>query len=75
MGLEDRGLLKVGLAADIVVFDVDTIIDRATYESPRNYPPGIDAVLVNGTVVVEAGDYTGLTPGRAVRRRRLELTR
>jgi len=75
MGLDDRGLIKVGMAADVVVFDADTIIDRATYESPRHYPPGIDAVLVNGTVVVEAGAYSGLTPGRPVRRRRLELTR
>jgi N-acyl-D-amino-acid deacylase len=73
MGLDDRGLLKAGMVADVVVFNAAAISDRASYAAPRQYPAGIDYVLVNGVVVIEAGAYTGLTPGRPVRRRRLEL--
>jgi len=54
-GLKDRGLLKPGLAADVVVFDPDIIIDRGTYEEPRQYPLGIDHVFVNGQAAVSNG--------------------
>jgi len=66
-GLIDRGLLKPGLAADIVVFDPETIADKATYEHPRQFPMGIEYVLVNGELVVDDGHHTGRTPGRALK--------
>jgi N-acyl-D-amino-acid deacylase len=68
LGLADRGLLRDGLAADVVVFDPVTVRATATYEAPRSFPEGIDWVVVNGVVVVADGMHTGATPGRALRR-------
>jgi N-acyl-D-aspartate/D-glutamate deacylase len=68
LGLVDRGLLKEGMAADVTVFDAETIADRATFEAPQRYPSGIPWVLVNGEVVVEQGELTSSRPGRALRR-------
>jgi N-acyl-D-amino-acid deacylase len=70
LGLADRGLLRDGMKADIVVFDPDTVAATATYENPRSFPVGIDWVVVNGEVVVAQGEHTGATPGRALRRGR-----
>jgi N-acyl-D-amino-acid deacylase len=56
-GLEDRGVLKPGAAADITVFDFDTIGDNSTYEEPQQYPSGIEYVLVNGKLVLDAGRF------------------
>jgi N-acyl-D-amino-acid deacylase len=67
IGALDRGILRPGFAADIVVFDPDELQDRATYEQPRRYPQGIHYVAVNGTLVVDDGTVTGATPGRALR--------
>lgn len=53
--------------ADVVIFDPDTIEDRATWTEPTQYPVGIDYVLVNGVVVVERGRHTGARPGRVMR--------
>jgi N-acyl-D-amino-acid deacylase len=58
------------MKADVVVFDPVTVAATATYEEPRSYPVGIDWVVVNGEVVVAAGEHTGATPGRALRRGR-----
>jgi N-acyl-D-aspartate/D-glutamate deacylase/murein DD-endopeptidase MepM/ murein hydrolase activator NlpD len=66
MRLADRGLLREGLWADIVVFDFATIQDRATYEQPRLAPEGIEWVLVNGQVVIEQGKHTNARPGRVL---------
>jgi N-acyl-D-amino-acid deacylase len=66
LGLKDRGLLREGYWADIVVFDPDTVADMATYENPKQYPKGIDYVLVNGAVVIDKGHHTGARPGRIV---------
>jgi dihydroorotase/N-acyl-D-amino-acid deacylase len=66
LGIRDRGLLREGFYADIVVFDPDTIVDRATYDEAR-YSEGIDYVLVNGAVVLAGGALTGARPGMAVR--------
>ena len=67
IGLKDRGLLKVGFAADIVVFDPETVEDRATYEDPLRYPAGIPYVLMNGEVVIDREEHTGAFVGRALR--------
>jgi N-acyl-D-amino-acid deacylase len=68
LDLADRGQLRDGLAADIVVFDPETVRATATYQEPRSYPVGIDWVIVNGVVVVKEGEHTGALPGRALRR-------
>lgn len=66
--LTDRGQLRVGYAADVVVLDPGTVIDRATYDNGRALAEGVDHVFVNGTLVLENGEPTGATPGRALRR-------
>jgi dihydroorotase/N-acyl-D-amino-acid deacylase len=70
LGLSDRGTVKEGAFADLVVFDPVTIADRSTYERPHQYPVGIDWVLVNGTPAVERGRFTDARAGRVVRRTR-----
>jgi N-acyl-D-amino-acid deacylase len=65
--LVDRGCLRVGCHADIVVFDPATIADHATYDAPQRYATGVDEVFVNGVQVLRAGEHTGATPGRVVR--------
>jgi N-acyl-D-amino-acid deacylase len=67
--LHDRGLLRPGFAADVAVFDPATLADRSTYAAGRAEAEGVEHVLVNGTLVLEAGEPTGATPGRALRRR------
>jgi N-acyl-D-amino-acid deacylase len=59
----DRGLLKRGYRADVVVLDPDTVSDRATYEAPHQYPAGIHHVVVNGQIVVRDGSHTQARPG------------
>ncbi len=68
LGLRDRGLLRDGMVADLVVFDPDRVASRATIDEPRRFPLGIDHVIVNGTRVVSDGRHTGALPGRALRR-------
>ena len=67
MGLMDRGLLREGLAADIVVFDLATIDPVASWEHPTAKPTGISYVLVNGQLVSDRGQHTGATPGNVLR--------
>ena len=67
MRLTDRGLLRVGMAADIVIFDPATIQDVATFENPNQLSQGMDYVLVNGTLVIDDGKMTGAKPGRVLR--------
>ncbi len=64
--LHDRGLLRKGYAADIVIFDETQIIDKATYDEPHQFSTGISHVLVNGKSVIEAGRHTGLRSGMAL---------
>ena len=66
LGLEDRGSLKKGNFADIVVFDPETIADKATFIDPHQYPVGIDYVLVNGTPVIDHGKHTEKLPGKVL---------
>jgi N-acyl-D-amino-acid deacylase len=70
LGLTDRGVLRDGAAADVVVFDPATVRSNATLEEPRRFPDGIEHVIVNGVSVVDAGRHTGATPGRGLRHRR-----
>jgi N-acyl-D-amino-acid deacylase len=67
LGLKDRGILRDGMKADIVVFDPERVKARATFEDPKQYPEGIDYVLVNGQVVIDNGVHTGTLPGRALK--------
>lgn len=66
MGLDNRGVLREGLAADITIFDLDTIEDTATWENPTAKPTGIDYVIVNGQLVLDAGKHTGRKPGHVL---------
>jgi N-acyl-D-amino-acid deacylase len=70
LGLRDRGLLRDGHVADLVVFDPERVRSNATYDEPRAFPDGIEWVIVGGEVVVERGDHTGARPGRVLRRAR-----
>lgn len=67
IGLFDRGLLRPGMFADITVFDAERVIDRATYTEPFQYSEGIEHVIVNGQIVLDAGKHTGARPGKALR--------
>lgn len=67
VGINDRGLLKPGMFADITVFDPNTIIDNSTYENPSQVATGVSYVLVNGVPVVDGGQVTAALPGRALR--------
>jgi dihydroorotase/N-acyl-D-amino-acid deacylase len=67
MRLTDRGVLKQGMWADVVVFDPDTIRDLATFESPNQLSQGMEYVLVNGVPVIEQGKMTGKLPGKVLR--------
>jgi len=68
LGLKDRGIIAKGQAADIVIFNPKTIIDRATFEEPSQFPQGIEYVLVNGEVVIKEGEHTGRYPGRLLKK-------
>ena len=68
LGLADRGTIKEGQWADLVIFDPATVADKATFEDPFQYPVGIDTVLVNGTVVLDEGTHTNARPGKVLRR-------
>ncbi len=67
LGFRQRGTIRDGNVADLVVFDPATVRSNATYDDPRRFPTGIDQVVVNGTVVVRDGEHTGATPGRGIR--------
>jgi N-acyl-D-amino-acid deacylase len=66
LGLQDRGLIKKGMFADICIFDYDKIIDRATFENPHQYSEGVVYLLVNGKLVIENGEHTGVKPGKVI---------
>ena len=67
LGLQDRGVIRKGMYADITVFDPIKVADRATYKEPHLYPVGIRYVLVNGEIVVEDGEHTGNLPGTVLK--------
>jgi len=67
MGLHDRGVIRAGLVADLTVFDYERIDDVADWTAPTTAPVGIDYVVVNGQVVIDAGKHTNQTPGRILK--------
>ena len=67
LGIKDRGLLREGYYADIVVFDPETIVDKATYDEPHQYSVGIAYVFVNGEAVLDEGKITDRRPGMVIR--------
>lgn len=71
LGLTDRGAVRPGYAADLVLFDPTTIRDRADFQRPHQYPTGVEHVFVNGRPVVRDGRLSGETPGRVLRRPRV----
>jgi len=68
IGLKNRGVLKKGNFADITVFNPKTVIDRATFENPFQYPEGIECVIINGKIAVNKGKYTGEMAGHVLRK-------
>jgi N-acyl-D-amino-acid deacylase len=66
MGLEDRGMIKEGHVADVVVLDLNTLEDNSTFFEPHQYPSGVDYVMVNGTLVVDNGELTWALPGAVI---------
>jgi N-acyl-D-amino-acid deacylase len=68
-GLADRGVLRIGACADLVIFDPETIIDSGSFKEPKRYPVGIAHVFVNGVAVVANGRHTNARPGRPLRRK------
>jgi N-acyl-D-amino-acid deacylase len=69
LGLKDRGLVKVGLKADLVLLDASTVVDRSTYESPRLAAAGFENVWIGGVATLASGKRTEALPGRAIRSR------
>ena len=67
MRLTDRGVLKAGMWADVVIFDPATVKDRATFDNPNQLSEGMDYVLVNGVPVIDQGKMTGALPGKVLR--------
>jgi N-acyl-D-aspartate/D-glutamate deacylase len=67
LSLTDRGVLKVGLKADVIVFDPNTIVDNATFDKPHQLSTGVRDMFVNGVPVLRNGTHTGAKPGVVVR--------
>jgi N-acyl-D-aspartate/D-glutamate deacylase len=67
LGIFDRGLVRAGFYADLVLFDPDTVIDKADYSGKAAYPDGIEYVFVNGELVVSKGEHTTARPGKLLR--------
>ena len=68
IGIEERGELKPGFYADVVIFDPDRVMDRSTFKYPIQYPIGIEYVIVNGKMTVERGVHTGCKSGRVLKK-------
>ena len=68
--MPDRGVLRAGAAADVVVFDLDTVYDRAEFTDPHQYSEGMVHVFVNGVAAIQDGSFTTRRAGRVLRKRR-----
>jgi N-acyl-D-aspartate/D-glutamate deacylase len=73
IGLVDRGLIREGMIADITVFNPATVMDKATFQKPHQYPIGIDYVIVNGQLALSKGKWTGVRSGKVLYRTRSSL--
>ena len=69
-GLVERGKIETGYWADLVLFDPDIVIDKATYDDPKQEPIGINTVIVNGQIAFHKGQHTGIGSGKMLRYRR-----
>jgi len=67
-GIKWRGWVREGFYADLVIFDPDKVIDKSTWENPHQYPDGIQYVIVNGRIVIQEGEHTGLLPGKILKK-------
>ena len=67
LGIPDRGLLREGMKADIVVFDPKTVRAHTTRQNPKQFSTGVEYVIVNGKLMIDEGKHTGVLPGRALR--------
>ena len=67
LGIRDLGILRLGMFADVVVFDEDRVVGASTYDRPHQFRVGIDHVIVNGEAVIRNGEHTGARPGRVLR--------
>jgi dihydroorotase/N-acyl-D-amino-acid deacylase len=70
IGLRERGQIRQGWHADLVIFDPETVIDRATFAEPHQYPVGIEWVIVNGALAVDGGEFRDARAGRVLKRGR-----
>ncbi|WP_221893412.1 amidohydrolase family protein [Cetobacterium sp. 2A] len=70
MGITNRGELKEGMFADITIFNLDTITDVGDYVNPKQFPIGVQYLLVNGEMIIDNGDFKNNTPGKVLRKRR-----
>jgi N-acyl-D-aspartate/D-glutamate deacylase len=68
LGLRNRGLIREGMKADLAIFDVDRVRDKATYTEPHQYSEGVEYVFVNGGLAIKKGIATGLRSGKVLRR-------
>ena len=68
LNLQNRGTIEIGKIADIVIFNPDEVIDKATFEEPHQYAAGIPFVLVKGIPIVDKGVHTQARPGKVLRR-------
>jgi len=69
LGIKDRGLIKEGTYADIVIFNPETVSDNSTFSNPHQYPTGIDYVVTNGEITIDRGQHTGQIAGRVLRKK------
>ncbi len=72
LGLWDRGLIRPGMWADIVIFNYNAIQDRSTFSEPHKFPNGMEYIIVNGAVTVDKGKHTGALSGRVLRKNKVE---
>lgn len=72
LGLKERGRIQENTFADIVIFNPETVIDKATFQNPHQYPEGIDYVIVNGQLAVDQGEFKDIRSGKVLRRKNYE---
>ena len=73
LSLKDRGLVKTGYKADLVLLDAEKVLDLATYENPKTPAAGFENVWIDGVLTLEEGKRTSHLPGRAVRSRKTKV--